>query len=114
MVEKGSAAELAKLREESRARADEAFDQMFGRYGQNGLVTSTEREDRACEATGALARWLMQEHSASDPTSDRGRRWNVNMSCGLFRSAFMVAMASNPLLGPISTFLEMRARARVA
>ena len=72
MVVKRSPAELARLREEFRARADQAFDQMFGWDGQNGLVTFTEREDRACEATDALARWLMEEHLALDPAADPG------------------------------------------
>jgi hypothetical protein len=45
---------------------------MFGGDGQNGLVTFTEREDRACEATDALARWLMEEHLALDPAADPG------------------------------------------
>ena len=67
-----SEVELARLREEFRARADEAFKQMFGSDGQNGLVSFTEREDRACEATDALARWLMEEHLALDPAADPG------------------------------------------
>ena len=50
------------------SRAGEAFDQMFGADGQNGLVTFAEREDRACEVTDELARWLMAEHIALDPT----------------------------------------------
>jgi uncharacterized protein with PIN domain len=72
MTPRRSQAELASLREEFRARADQAFDQMFGRDGQNGLVTFTEREDRACEATDRLARWLMEEHLALDPAADPG------------------------------------------
>jgi len=72
MAAKRSAAELAQLREEFRARADQAFDQMFGSDGQHGLVTFTEREDRACEATDRLARWLMEEHLALDSTADPG------------------------------------------
>lgn len=72
MTTKRSSAELAMLREEFRTRADEAFDQMFGSDGQNGLVTFTEREDRACEATDALARWLMEEHLVLDPAADPG------------------------------------------
>jgi len=72
MTAKRSGVELARLREEFRARADQAFDQMFGSDGQNGLVTFTEREDRACEATDRLARWLMEEHLALDPAADPG------------------------------------------
>jgi hypothetical protein len=67
-----AAADLFRLREEFRDRADRAFNQMFGSDGQNGLVTFTEREDRACEATDALARWLMEEHLALDPAADPG------------------------------------------
>lgn len=67
-----SGPELARLREEFRARADEAFSQMFGSDGQNGLVTFTEWEDRACEATDALARWLLEEHLALDGAADPG------------------------------------------
>jgi uncharacterized protein with PIN domain len=47
--------------------AGQAFDRMFGADGQNGLVTFQEREDRACEVTDELARWLMAEHVALDP-----------------------------------------------
>lgn len=50
------------------ARAGEAFDRMFGADGQNGLVTFAQREGRACEVTDELARWLMAEHLALDPT----------------------------------------------
>ena len=51
-----SAAEMEQLRREFLVRAQAAFEQMFGADGQNGLVTFTEREDRACEVTDALAR----------------------------------------------------------
>ena len=74
-----SQADLARLRAEFRDRADEAFSQMFGSDGQNGLVTFTEREDRACEATDRLARWLMEEHLAVDPATDPG----VQVDCPL-------------------------------
>ena len=59
---------LNRKRVEFLSRAGQAFDQMFGKDGQNGLVTFTEREDRACEVTDELARWLMAEHIALDPT----------------------------------------------
>lgn len=72
MSANGSGVELGRLREEFRARADQAFDAMFGSDGQNGLVTFSEREDRACEATDRLARWLMEEHLALDPAADPG------------------------------------------
>ena len=65
-------ADRAKRKQEFRVRADQAFDEMFGSDGQNGLVTFTEREDRACETTDALARWLMEEHLALDPAADSG------------------------------------------
>jgi uncharacterized protein with PIN domain len=53
-------------------QAKAAFEQMFGQDGQNGLVTFTEREDRACEATDALARWLLEEHLAWDSAKEPG------------------------------------------
>ncbi len=56
-----SAGEMEQLRREFLVRAQAAFEQMFGADGQNGLVTFTEREDRACEVTDALARWLLEE-----------------------------------------------------
>jgi uncharacterized protein with PIN domain len=49
------------------ALAGRAFERMFGSDGQNGLVTFAEREERACELTDELARWLMAEHVAQDP-----------------------------------------------
>ena len=67
-----SEAELKALREAFRSRADRAFDQMFGQDGQNGLVTFTEREERACDITDALARWLLEEHLALDQATDPG------------------------------------------
>ena len=56
-----SAAEMERLRREFLVRAQVAFEQMFGADGQNGLVTCTEREDRACEVTDALVRRLLEE-----------------------------------------------------
>jgi len=58
---------LERKRAEFLAEAREAFDRMFGTDGQNGLVTFVEREQRACEVTDALARWLMVEHVRVDP-----------------------------------------------
>ena len=54
------------------ALAVAAFHRMFGSDGQNGLVTFAEREERACEVTDELARWLMAEHVAQDPTGEAG------------------------------------------
>lgn len=59
---------MNRKRAEFVARAGEAFDRMFGDDGQNCLVTFAQREDRACEVTDELARWLMAEHIALDPT----------------------------------------------
>jgi endogenous inhibitor of DNA gyrase (YacG/DUF329 family) len=67
-----SSEELERLRERFLVQAKGAFDEMFGTDGQNGLVTFTEREDRACEATDALARWLLEEHLAQDETKEPG------------------------------------------
>lgn len=54
------------------ALAAAAFQRMFGSDGQNGLVTFAEREERACEVTDGLARWLMAEHVAQDPVGEAG------------------------------------------
>ena len=59
------------------AMAQEAFERMFGADGQNELVTFAEREQRACEVTDELARWLMAEHLAQDP----GRECSVDVRC---------------------------------
>jgi uncharacterized protein with PIN domain len=63
-----AAERLDRKRAEFLARAEQAFDRMFGTDGQNGLVTFAQREERACEVTDALARWLMAEHIAVDPS----------------------------------------------
>ena len=64
-------------RAEFLALAQAAFDRMFGADGQNGLVTFAEREQRACDVTDELARWLMTEHLAQDS----GREFGVNVRC---------------------------------
>lgn len=79
MAAKRSAAEMEQLRREFLVRAQAAFEQMFGADGQNGLVTFTEREDRACEVTDALARWLLEEHLTLDQAADPG----VQVDCPL-------------------------------
>lgn len=79
MAIKRTAAEIEQLRQEFHARAEAAFEQMFGADGQNGLVTFTEREARACEATDALARWLLEEHLSLDEATDPG----VQVDCPL-------------------------------
>jgi hypothetical protein len=65
---------LESLRERFVVRAKATFDEMFGQDGKNGLITFTEREDRACEATDALARWLLEEHLAQDEAKEPGVR----------------------------------------
>lgn len=60
-------ARLDQRRAEFLGRAGAAFDRMFGTDGQNGLVTFTEREERACQVTDELARWLLAEHLTLDP-----------------------------------------------
>jgi endogenous inhibitor of DNA gyrase (YacG/DUF329 family) len=79
MARQRSQAELEALKGEFRQRAEEAFDAMFGQDGQNGLVTITQREDRACDVTDALARWLLEEHLALDEVTDPG----VTVDCPL-------------------------------
>jgi uncharacterized protein with PIN domain len=54
------------------ALAETAFERMFGSDGQNGLVTFAEREQRACEVTDELARWLMAAHVAQDSVGQVG------------------------------------------
>jgi len=85
MTRQRSAAELEGLKGEFRQRAEEAFDAMFGPDGQNGLVTMTQREDRACEATDALARWLLQEDLALDEATDPGVTVDCPLCGGLVR-----------------------------
>ncbi len=81
MTQQRSPAELAAVRKEFDAQADLAFEQMFGDDGQNGLVTFTEREDRACEVTDRLARWLLEEHLGLDAAVDPG----VQVDCPICR-----------------------------
>jgi uncharacterized protein with PIN domain len=57
---------LHQKRAEFMALAEKAFERMFGSDGQNGLVTFAEREERACELSDELARWLMAEHLGQD------------------------------------------------
>jgi uncharacterized protein with PIN domain len=61
---------LDRKRAEFVALAETAFERMFGSDGQNGLVTFAEREQRACEVTDELARWLMAAHVAQDPRGE--------------------------------------------
>jgi len=55
---------------------------MFGSDGQNGLVTFAQREERACEVTDELARWLMAEHVAQDPAGEAGVEHNCPICQG--------------------------------
>ena len=77
MARERSAEELRVLREEFLLRTNATFDQMFGQDGKNGFVTFTDREDRACEVTDALARWLLEEHLNLNETTDPG----VQVAC---------------------------------
>jgi uncharacterized protein with PIN domain len=63
---------LDRKRAEFLALAGAAFHRMFGSDGQKGLVTFAEREERACEVTDELARWLMAEHVAQDRVGEAG------------------------------------------
>jgi len=54
------------------ALAGTACERMFGGDGQNGLVTFAQREERACEVTDELARWLMAAHVTLDPAGEAG------------------------------------------
>ena len=78
MARERSAEESRLFGGEFLVRANAAFDHqqaglpVFGQDGKNGLVTFTEREDRACEVTDALARLLLQEHLSLDEAADPG------------------------------------------
>lgn len=61
------------------AQAGAAFDRMFGPEGQNGLVTFAQREERACQVSDELARWLMAEHLRLDPAG----KASVEAACPL-------------------------------
>ena len=69
MSEQASSIPLSQLRARFAHKAVAAFDRMFGSDGQNGLVTFDQREQRACEVTDDLARWLMAEHVGRDPSA---------------------------------------------
>ena len=64
--------ELEARRRDFLKEAGRAFDQMLGTDGQNGLVTFTEREDRACELGDALTCRLLEEQLAADDAADPG------------------------------------------
>src|SRR5271170_2977066 len=64
--------ELGARRREFLQEAGQAFDQMLGNDGQNGLVTFAEREERACELGDALTRRLLEEHLEADDMADPG------------------------------------------
>jgi len=64
--------ELRKRRQEFQEQAGEAFDQMLGSDGENGLVTFEQREERACDLGDGLTRRLLEEHLAADAEADPG------------------------------------------
>lgn len=69
--------ELRKRRREFQEHAGQAFDQMLGSDGQNGLVTFEEREERACQIGDGLTRRLLEEHLSADDAVDPG----VEVAC---------------------------------
>lgn len=72
-----AAQEVRVRRQEFVEAAGQAFDQMLGSDGQNGLVTFAEREERACALGDALTRRLIEEHLAADDLADPG----VEVAC---------------------------------
>ena len=72
-----TAEERKARRREFAEEAGQAFDQMLGSDGQNGLVTFEQREERACELGDALTRRLLEEHLAADDMADPG----VEVAC---------------------------------
>ena len=77
--------QLDRKRAEFLGRAGEAFERMFGSDGQNGLVTFAQREERACQITDELARWLMAEHIALDPRGEGSVEENCPICGGPMR-----------------------------
>jgi len=82
--------QLDQKRAEFVAQAGAAFDQMFGSDGQNGLVTFTQREERACQVTDELARWLLAEHLSLDPVGGE----SVEAGCPLCGGAMRYESAA--------------------
>lgn len=64
--------ELRRRRAAFMEEAGQAFDQMLGDDGQNGLVTFEEREERACDLGDALTRRLLADHLAADESANPG------------------------------------------
>ena len=73
--------QLKARRREYLEEAGQAFDQMLGGDGRNGLVTFEERENRACELGDALTRRLMEEHLSADDAVDPGTQVDCPL-CG--------------------------------
>lgn len=63
-------APVAAMRRAFHERADAAFTAMFGPDGHEGLVTFSEREERACREGDALTRWLLEQHLQSDEAAE--------------------------------------------
>lgn len=61
---------LEELRRECHREVDKGFDQMFGSDGQNGLVTFSQREERACEVGDRLSCWLLETHIDLDQAAE--------------------------------------------
>src|SRR5829696_8025156 len=64
-----TAAERQRLHREWMERSERAFQRMFAEDQQEGLVTFTQREDRAVDLGQELAKWLVEEHIAADPAA---------------------------------------------
>lgn len=57
-------------RERWAQRSKAAYERMFGEKGRGELVTLTEREDMAMLIAKELAKFLVEEHVASDPAAE--------------------------------------------
>jgi hypothetical protein len=66
-----TAAERERLRVEWMERSARAFEGMFAEDQQAGLVTFTQRECRAVDLGEELAKWLLEEHVAADPSAQQ-------------------------------------------
>lgn len=75
-------AERDKLRGEFLGKAARGFDEMFGDDGYNGLVRYRQKEERACEITDVLWKWLMDKHIETDEGIELHRGKECCPQCG--------------------------------
>jgi hypothetical protein len=81
MFHQHEAPDVPSLRRDFLRFASASFEQMFGSDGRNGLVTFTEREDRACKLGDELSCWLLAKHIGREESCDPGKEVNCPF-CG--------------------------------